>query len=74
MKFILMLNPWVEFEVPTFKVNEIRSSEISSAGPLGFPGDFFFHLKARVQFPYLNLGFSSSIASLWDFHIYSVNL
>lgn len=31
-----MLGPWVEFEVPTFKVNEI-----SSADSLGFPGDYF---------------------------------
>lgn len=36
LKFILMLSPWVEFDVPTFKV-----SEISPAGPLGFPGDYF---------------------------------
>lgn len=31
-----MLGPSVEFELPTFTVNGI-----SSAGPLGFPGDCF---------------------------------
>lgn len=35
-QFQLMLGPQLEFDIPTFKVNEI-----CSAGLLGFSGDYF---------------------------------
>lgn len=51
-----MLGPWVEFDVPTFKVSEISPQVL-----LVFLG-IVLQLKGRIEFLYLNQGFNGSVA------------